>query len=297
MSEAPPKSGPLLPPDADRDRPLFAVASILVFLACLAALGAAGAWGAAAGWTAQLTDEITVQLMPAEGRDADADAAEAAGRIAELPGVVDVEARSRASAEALLRPWLGDGALPDDLPVPRLIAVTVDPAEPPAPGAIEALLEDAPYQVLVDDHGRWANAVARAAGAVRYFAFGLVFVLGIAAAAVVAFAARASLAARWEIADALHLVGAPDPFITGLFQRRFFILGLKAGLAGAIFATLAALGLAIAGGPAGSLFFLPTLELHWSAAAIPPAAAILSGLISALAARAAVRSALRARWT
>lgn len=296
MSDGAVRSAPLLPPDAGRDRPLFAVAAILVFLACLAALGAAGAWQASEGWTQQLTDEITVQILPGEGRDPDADAAEAGGRIANLPGVVAVDVRSRDQAEALLRPWLGSGGLPDDLPVPRLIAVTIDPENPPAPGAFEALLADAPYEVIVDRHGNWAAAVERAAAAVRYFALGLVALLTIAAAAVVAFAARASLAARWDVAEALHLVGARDRFIAGLFQRRFFFLGLKAGLVGAIGAALAAWALAVLGGTAGALFFLPSLELGWGAIAIPPAAALLSGLIAATAARTAVDSALKSRW-
>lgn len=290
------KSAPLLPPDAGRDRPLFAVAAILVFLACLAALGAAGAWRASEGWTQQLTDEITLQILPGEGRDADADAAEAGARIATLPGVESVDVRTRAEAEALLRPWLGSGGLPEDLPVPRIIAVEIDPESPPAPGAFEALLADAPYEVIVDRHGNWAAAVERAADAVRYFALGLVVLLTIAAAAVVAFAARASLAARWDVAEALHLVGAKDGFIAALFQRRFFFLGLKAGLVGAIGAAIAAWGLAYVGGTAGALFFLPSLELGWASLAIPPAAALISGLIAAIAARSAVDSALRSRW-
>ncbi|MEQ8405070.1 MAG: hypothetical protein RKE49_08225 [Oceanicaulis sp.] len=292
-----PRSAPLLPPDAGRDRPLFAVAAILVFLACLAALGAAGAWRAAEGWTAQLTDQITVQILPGEGRDADADAREAARLIANLPGVTAAEARTRAQSEALLQPWLGAAGLPDDLPVPRLIAVTVDPADPPAPGAVEALLSDLPVEVAVDDHGRWESAVRRAAAAVRYFALGLVALLTLAAAAVVAFAARASLAARWDVAQALHLVGAPDRYVTALFQGRFFWLGLKAGLAGAILAALAAAGLAYAGGAAGAVFFLPSLELGWSAAAIPAAAAMISAAIAALSARLAVAAELKARWS
>lgn len=290
------RSAPLLPADAGRDRPLFAVAAILVFLACLAALGAAGAWRASEGWTAQLTDEITLQIMPGEGRDVDADAAEAGAAIATLPGVIEVDVRSRAEAEALLEPWLGTGGLPEDLPVPRLIAVRIDPENPPAPGAFEALLADAPYEVIVDRHGRWAQAVERAAAAVRYFALGLVLLLTVAAAAVVAFAARASLAARWDVAEALHLVGAKDSFIAGLFQRRFFFLGLKAGLLGAAGAAAAAWALAMAGGTAGALFFLPSLDLGWASLAIPPAAALLSGLIAALAARSAVDAALKTRW-
>ncbi|MGX6648481.1 cell division protein FtsX [Maricaulaceae bacterium MS644] len=296
MSKAP-RSAPLLPPDAGRDRPLFAVAAILVFLACLSALGAAGAWRAAEGWTAQLTDQITVQILPGEDRDADEDARSAARLIANLPGVTNAQARTRAQSEALLEPWLGSAGLPEDLPVPRLIAVTVSALEPPAPGAIEALLSDQPYELAVDDHGRWEGAVRRAAAAVRYFALGLVALLTVAASAVVAFAARASLAARWDVAEALHLVGAPDHYVTALFQGRFFWLGLKAGLAGAILAALAAAGLSLAGGAAGTVFFLPSLDLGWSSAAIPAVAALMSAAVAALSARLAVSAELKARWS
>ena len=291
------KSAPLLPPDSGRDRPLFAVAAILVFLACLAALGAAGAWRAAEGWTAQLTDQVTVQILPGEDRDGDADAREAARLIANLPGVVEAEARTRAESEALLQPWLGAAGLPGDLPVPSLIAVTVDSQNPPAPGAIETLLADQPYEAAVDDHGRWEGAVRRAAATVRYFALGLVVLLTLAAAAVIAFAARASLAARWDVAQTLHLVGAPDRYVTALFQSRFFWLGLKAGLTGAVLAALAAAGLSLAGGASSTVFFLPNLEFGWSSAAIPTAAALISALIAALSARLAVAAELKARWS
>ena len=290
-------SAPLLPADAGRDRPLFAVSAILVFLACLAGLGAAGAWSAAEGWTTQLAEELTVQILPGEDRDADADARNAAAAIANLPGVIEAEARGRAQSERLLEPWLGSGALPADLPVPRLVAVSVDAADPPAPGAIRALLADQPYEIIVDDHERWEDAVRRASAAVRYFALALVALLTLAAAAVIAFAARASLAARWDVAQALHLVGAPDSYVTGLFQQRFFFLGVKAGLTGAVLAGLAAFALAFAGGAAGAVFFLPSLELGWSAAAIPAAAALVSGLVAALSARLAVAAELRARWS
>ncbi|KAA5803944.1 hypothetical protein F1654_09130 [Alkalicaulis satelles] len=294
--DKPRRTAPLLPPDHARDRPLFAVAAILVFLASLAALGAAGAWRASDGWTAQLAGELTVQLIAVDGRDADADAYLAAQQIARLPGVISADARSRADAEALLRPWLGPAGLPDDLPVPRLIAVRIDPENPPAPGAIETLLSDEPYEVAVDDHARWEAAVQQAAGAVRYFALALMGVLVLAAGAVITFAARASLAARWDVAEALHLVGAPDRYVTGIFQRRFFFLGLKAGLAGAVLAVGAGLALAEAGGAAGQAFFLPGLDIGWSAAAIPPVAALASALIAAGTARLAVGAELKARW-
>ena len=289
-------SAPLLPPDAGRDRPLFIVASILVFLACLAALGALGAWRAAEGWTDQLAREMTVQVLPARNRDVDADARNAAARLSALAGVEAAVARSRGEAEALLAPWIGEAGLPEDFPAPRLVEVRLSASEPADADELRAALSDARYETIVDAHEIWADAVARAAAAVRYFALGLVVLLTLAAAAVIAFAARASLAARWDVADALHMVGAPDLYIAKLFQRRFLGLGLKAGLLGAAGAGAAALALAYAGGQAGALFFLPTLELGWSALFIPPLGALASALVAAVSARRAVSRALSRRW-
>lgn len=290
------RPGALLPEEAGRDLPLLAVCAILVFLACLSVIGAVGAWRAASGWSGQLESEITLQVLPGEEGDGDA-AAQEAGRLASgLPGVLHAEVRARAASEALLRPWLGNTQLPDDFPLPRLVTLQIDPESPPAEGALEALFADAPYRVILDDNRLWAGAIARASATVRYFALGLVVLMCAAAAAVIVFAARAALSMRRDIADALHLVGAPDPFIIALFQERFFMLGLKAGTAGAVFALLAALGLNYAGGTAGALFFLPSLAPGWGVVLVVPVAAFISGLIAGLAARLAVRAGLKARW-
>lgn len=291
------RPAPLLPPEAGRDLPLLAVCAILVFLACLAVIGAAGTWRASDAWTGQLASEITLQIIPDADGDGEAAAQEAGQLASGLPGVISVEIRSRAASEALLRPWLGRASLPDDFPLPRLVTLNVDPDDPPLVAAIETLFDDAAYRVIVDDNQLWAAALARASITVRWFAIGLALLVCGAAAAVIAFAARASLSMRRDVADALHLVGAPDRFITGLFQERFFMLGLKAGIAGALLALLAAFALAELGGTAGAIFFLPSLLPGWGAILILPAAAFLSGLVAALSARLAITTALAARWT
>ena len=239
----PPPGGPgaLLPPDSGRDRPLFVVAAILVFLACIAALGARGAWLQAQHWTSDLESSITIQIRPVEGRDAQLDADEAANIALTLPGIVAATAHDRAHAEALLAPWLGTGNLPADLPLPLLVEVRLDPA-------------------------------------------------------VVAFAARASLAARINVIDALHICGAEDRFVAGLFERRFFMLGLKAGIAGAVCAGLVAIAASLGQGPADMAFFLP----HWAMDPFEPAllllAPLLAGVTAAVSARLAVAADLRGRW-
>lgn len=293
----PRRPAPLLPEEAGRDLPLLAVCAILIFLACLSVIGAAGAWQAASGWSGQLVSEVTLQVLPGEETDGDEAAREAGTLASGLPGVLSVEVRARSASEALLRPWLGNARLPDDFPVPRLVTLEIDPENPPLSGALDALFADAPYRVIVDDNRLWAGAIARASATVRYFAIGLVVLMCAAAAAVIVFAARAALSMRRDIAYALHLVGAPDRFIIALFQERFFMLGLKSGIAGSLMALLATLGLGYAGGSAGALFFLPSLAPGWGIVAIVPVAAFTSGAISGLAARLAVSAGLQARWS
>lgn len=295
---APPAGGNarLLPPDGGRDRPLFAVAAILVFLACLAALGARGAWTSSERWMDDLAGSLTVQIRPEDGRDANADAQEAARLIADLPGISSATARTRADSEALLEPWFGSAGLPADLPVPLLIDVQLSDPDILPVEDIAATLLDAGIAADIDDHGRWSDAVARAGQLARLLALGLLTLILGAAAAVIAFAARASLAARRDVADALHIVGATDAYIAGLFERRFFSLGLKAGAAGAGFAALIAILVAVGGSNADALYFLPEMIFAPVEIASLLAAPLLAGAISALSARLAVSEELRKRW-
>ena len=112
----------------------------------------------------------------------------------------------------------------------------------------------------------------------------------------VAFAARASLAARVDVIDALHLSGAEDRFIATLFQRRFFMLGLKAGTAGALIAVLVSLLVSSGGSSADMAFFLPRWSTNPFELIMLGVAPLLAGATSALSARLAVSTDLRGRW-
>ena len=140
-------NGRLLPPDAGRDRPLFLVAAILVFLACIAALGARGAWLQAQTWTSDLESSLTIQVRPVDERDTAADAETAAEIARSMDGVRNATARTREHALALLRPWLGEGNLPDDLPLPLMVEVELDSEIVHAgsfqPEALQARLDEA----------------------------------------------------------------------------------------------------------------------------------------------------------
>lgn len=297
VSSAPNQSpGPLLPPDQGRDRPLVFVAAILVFLACVAGLGARGAWLAAEAWTSDLANSVTIQVRPVDDRDLIADQAEAAALAAGMAGVSRVDTLDRDYAEALVSPWLGQGNLPEDLPLPLLIRVELVEVGSLDLDNLTRAIDTAGLPATVDDHSRWSGAVRDAARTAQLFGLALLTLLSGAAAAVIAFAARASLAARIDVTDALHLCGAEDRFIAALFQRRFFMLGLKAGLGGAAAAGAVALIVSLSETPADQVFFLP----HWALApfeiGLLSAAPIVAGLISAVSARLAIAADLRARW-
>ena len=117
--------------------------------------------------------------------------------------------------------------------------------------------------------------------------FGLI---ATAAAAVVAFATRAGLAARREVVEVLHLSGAEDGFIAGLFQLRFAKMAAIAGLFGAGAAAIMGAILRLAGGGQG---LTPVLPITWLDLLAVLPAPLAAGAVAALAARLTAQAMIR----
>ena len=165
----------------------------------------------------------------------------------------------REQAEALLEPWLGQDNLPDDLPLPYLITIKLEPGALNMKTVMAQSLEKSGIPASIDDHGRWSGDILRTAQGLQTLALLILALLGGAAVAAIGFAARAVLASQHETVDALHLCGARDGFIIKIFVNRFSMLGFKAGCVGSVLASLSALGLwVITGRDAG---FLPIAGL------------------------------------
>lgn len=257
-SNADRRESPLLPQSDAREAALFFVVAALCFLAALSALTARATYGAAAGWTAEVEGEMTVRL-----RNADTRAAKDATELVErMDGVASARLVSRQEASELLAPWFGTNGLPAGLPLPVLIEVTAAPETRRLAPDIERQLTDAGYQATVDDHSSWAGDVRRSLSTVRLGALAAVALLVATAIAVIAFATHAALLARRDIVDVLHLTGAEDRFIANLFERRFWLLGLRAGTVGAVSALGLAALLVFATGQGGDRsWLLPRLSL------------------------------------
>ena len=276
------RPAPFLPEREARDGALIFVVAVLCFLACLTAMGVLAADRAARGWTNQLVGEATVIVRPRGGETPDAAAARAAETLAGTAGVAEARALEPAKAYDLIRPFLGDISDLEDLPVPRLIAVTLDPKHPPDARRLDAALKAQGVDATVDDHSIWIKDIRRAGRLVRWLGVGVFALIAAAAAAVVTFATRAGLAGRRDVVEVLHMSGAEDGFIARLFQVRFARLAGVAGLIGAVAAGVLAIGLRLAGGSEG---LTPAVPLAWSDVLAVIPCPLLAAAVAAIAAQ------------
>lgn len=275
------RPGALLPRSEARSLSLAVVMAVLCLLAGLAALGAVAGNRAAEGWAREIRGEATVQVSPGPGETGASAAARAAEALAGLAGVEEAAALERDRAEALLRPWLGEAIL-EDLPIPHLVTVRLDPEAPATADQLRRALAEEGLQASVDDHSVWLADVSAAARTVTALALGVFLATAGAAAAAIVFATAAGLQAHRPLVEVLSLTGATDDYIAGVFQGRFALLAGAAGLVGALAAAAVGALLLLLGGGQG---LTPALPLRWSDLLIVSPTPLLAASLAALAAR------------
>ena len=283
------RSAPILPRDGGGEPWLAAVIAVLCFLACLSAVGAVAADRAAHGWARQLRSEATVQVRPRVDETGAEAAARAAQTLAGVDGVEEAEAMDRATAEALLRPWVGDAVLPD-LPLPHLVTVRLDPEAPASAVSLSRALAEAGVDATVDDHSLWRGEVERSAALITALAVAAFLLTAGGAGAAIVYATRAGMAAQRGVLETLSLNGASDGRIAGLYQTRYARLAAGGGAAGAGVAMLLVAGLRFLGGADG---VTPALPLAWSDVLMLSPCPLLAGTVALVAARMTALARLR----
>ncbi len=241
-----PTNAAIVPAGSVTGRSLTLVISIMCFLACLTAGAVYLMNQSANAWLRDIASEVTVQIEAREKSDIERELREVATFLGRQPGIVGAKALSLETSAGLLEPWLGQTEGLKNLPVPRLIAVEVNRADPPDFAALRATLSKQFKGVTLDDHRLWQQQIRTVT---RSFALGglaILVLVGAATTAVIVSATRSALAANREIVEVLHFVGATDRFIASQFQRHFLSLGIRAGIVGAVMAGLAFLGIPVA---------------------------------------------------
>ena len=265
MTDMSPQSSPpqpLLSAQSDNARSLVIVLAIMAFLAALALLFSLSADRLRKDWQGELGRSATVQIMvdSLETREANIETALKVLRPA-LPGA-EVKLLSETQSKDLLRPWLGNLELPDDLPLPALISISQNGGPVISPDRLTALLGEDGIIAEVDDHSRWSDQIGRSGRGLQAAALALLALIFGAGIAVSGFATQAALSAQRDVIRVLVQVGAEDGFIARLFIWQAGMRGFKGAVIGVVLGTLTALFLSFR--RTEETAFLPDLGLHWT---------------------------------
>jgi len=244
---------PIVPRATVAGSALVAVVAIMTFLASLTIGTVMAVRGTAQTWRADVAREVTIQVRAGDAAAVDAQVKAAVDIATQTPGVSGAHILTTDETSRLLEPWLGTGLDYSDLPVPRIIVLRLDSANPPDLARLRRTLTDRIPTATLDDHRSWSQRLSAMAEGVMLVGVVLLGLVGAATVLSVVFATRAAVATNRTVVEVLHFVGARDGFIAAQFQRHFLKIGTQGGLIGgcaacALFlaiASLPSLGLAV----------------------------------------------------
>lgn len=235
------KPEPIVPERSIAGTALMLVIAIMGCLACLSVGAVTLVDRAASDWSADIGRELTIEVSAVDPATMDQRLDRAADLARVSPGIGSVSIVSEQETRALLEPWLGilgsEAALAE-LPIPRLVAMTVTDTSLLNLTTLQAALDQEVPGATVDDHRVWTDQLARMAGAMVLGGLGVLILVLSATILCVIFATRAAMAGNKDVVEVLHFVGASHTFIAGQFQRHFLMLGMRGGLIGGVSAIL-----------------------------------------------------------
>lgn len=210
--------------------------AFMVYLATLALVASMIMNALVERWDHGLADRVTVQIPApesgaAEGRQ-ETRIDSAIDVLTSTPGVAEVAVLDDSEVSALLDPWLGNAELARELPLPTLIAVTLDSEAPADLGTLGVRLKAAVPGAMVDDHQRWVGGLVSLTRSIDLIAALVVLLVGFAAVITVIFVTRTGLAIHHQVIELLHLIGAQDSYVARQFQTHAMKLGFKGGILG-----------------------------------------------------------------
>jgi cell division transport system permease protein len=283
----------LIRPDAQADRVVprtgqsarltVFTSSAMAFLAVFALALSLASGRLADRWSSALAQSSTIRLSAPPG-EIEAQTRAVLAVLEQTPGIESARTITDAEQRALLEPWFGPDLPIGDLPVPRLIEIVETADGYDATGLRQRLAAEAPGSVL-DDHTRWREPLADAAGRLRLLGNVSLILIAGAMGALITLAAQAALSANAPVIRVLRLVGARDAYIARAFVRRFTVRALSGAAVGTAFGMA---GVALLPGSSETASFLTGLGFSGAAwllpVIIPPLAAVVAFFATRIAA-------------
>jgi len=263
--------------------------ALMVFLSAVSVAGVFVIADVIGRWDHDVSGTLTVQVIPVGGEGGEAMTDERVRAAVEVvrptPGVLAVRALDKKQTLALLEPWLGSTDVVQDLPLPRLIDVTIASSAGIDLVELGDRLAKAVPGASLDDHRIWLSRLINLSRTIQWLAVAVVLLIGFVTSTTVIYATRTGMSVHRDVIEVLHLIGAHDDYIARQFADRAFALGFNGGLLGLGLAvpTLTAIGWAAKRMEGG---FLPQLSLSlpgFIVIGLLPAGAALLAMVTARA--------------
>jgi cell division transport system permease protein len=210
----------------------------LVYLAVVALAVAAVADGALRiyGTRARL---VTVTLPSVDDARASAQQIAAALDIlGRTQGITSATPVPPAELEQLIEPWLGNLKTGLDLPLPRLIDVTLDPLVKPDLAALQDQLQQVVAGATIGGEALSRDRAEQLAAFVRAWGSGVGVAVLVGSLVAVGVITRLSLQAQNQTVELLRCMGAPDGYVARQFERYALLSAFRGGLGAFVLAAL-----------------------------------------------------------
>ena len=227
------------------------ICALMVFIATLATAGGISTYNSLKLWQKSVAESLTVQIptYDEEGNPrnelAYKDIENALMLLRTTPGVSGAIVLNDEQMQELMVPWLGADANLSELPLPKLIDVTVDASHPPLLEQLKADLAEKVPGAILDSHRIWLGDLVKLANAIlSLIIFILVLLLATATTAII-YITNASLSIQEYELSLVHMLGAQDLYITTHYAWHNLKKSLMGSLIGFALALPIILGIAI----------------------------------------------------
>ncbi len=235
------KSSIFFTPDASRFF-LVWITMVMAFVMTLVVFGGWAAYSSLTAWQRSISGAATVQIPTYDDKgmsraDAiDQDVETALTILRASNGIAGAELVPDDQMGRLMSPWVGEGAILSELPLPRLLNVAVDTQNPPDFVQLKRDLADQVPLAVLDTHRVGLAPLLSIADGVLHLIVFLLILLGLTTTFTIVYATKTSLGTHHPVIALIHLMGAGDLYIT----RQYAVRHLKTAFVGASVGVLCA---------------------------------------------------------
>lgn len=241
------------------------ICSLMVFIATLLTGSGLFVYNSLQLWHRGISESLTVQIntYDTDGKyrqDAiPVDIEKTLSILRTTPGIKEATVINDIQMAELMAPWIGADIRLSDLPLPKLIDVTIDPENPPF---LEQLKMDLSVQVpeaSLDSHRIWLSHLVNLSHKIIQVIGIVLFLIILTIVFTVVYTVQASLKIQEPVIKLVHMMGAKDLYITFKYAWRTLKRTFWGGILGITFAVPILIGFMYCFGNMSETIFLTNL--------------------------------------